>query len=221
LVRWNHPQRGVIPPLEFISLAEEMGLIVPLGRWVLRDACREATQWPPHVKLAVNLSPIQFRAGTLLNDVRDALAASKLDPERLELEITETALLDDNAKIMGMLHELRGLGVHICMDDFGTGYSSLSYLRMFPFDKIKIDRSFVRDLPTNNDSSAIVRAIIGLAGNIGMVTTVEGVETEEQFAYLKAEGCTEVQGFLISRPMPAGDVLAVLTKANGAERQVA
>jgi diguanylate cyclase (GGDEF)-like protein len=221
LVRWNHPQRGVIPPLEFISLAEEMGLIVPLGRWVLRDACREAMRWPAHVKLAVNLSPIQFRTGTLLKDVKDALAASKLDPERLELEITETALLDDNKKIMQMLHELRGLGVHICMDDFGTGYSSLSYLRMFPFDKIKIDRSFVRDLPTNSDSSAIVRAIIGLAGNIGMVTTVEGVETEEQYAYLKAEGCTEVQGYLISRPMPAGDVLAALAKANGAERQVA
>jgi diguanylate cyclase (GGDEF)-like protein len=221
LVRWNHPQRGVIPPLEFISLAEEMGLIVPLGRWVLRDACREATRWPANVKLAVNLSPIQFRTGTLLKDVKDALAASNLAPERLELEITETALLDDNKKIMQMLHELRSLGVHICMDDFGTGYSSLSYLRMFPFDKIKIDRSFVRDLPTNSDSSAIVRAIIGLAGNIGMVTTVEGVETEEQYAYLKAEGCTEVQGYLISRPMPAGDVLAALATANGVERQVA
>jgi diguanylate cyclase (GGDEF)-like protein len=221
LVRWNHPLRGVIPPLEFISLAEEMGLIVPLGRWVLRDACREATRWPADVKLAVNLSPIQFRTGTLLKDVKDALAASNLAPERLELEITETALLDDNHKIMQMLHELRSLGVHICMDDFGTGYSSLSYLRMFPFDKIKIDRSFVRDLPANSDSSAIVRAIIGLAGNVGMVTTVEGVETEEQFAYLKAEGCTEVQGYLISRPMPAGDVLDVLAKANGAEREVA
>jgi diguanylate cyclase (GGDEF)-like protein len=221
LVRWNHPQRGVIPPLEFISLAEEMGLIVPLGRWVLRDACREATRWPADIKLAVNLSPIQFRNGTLLKDFKDALAASGLDPERLELEITETALLDDNKKIMQMLHELRSLGVHICMDDFGTGYSSLSYLRMFPFDKIKIDRSFVRDLPTNSDSSAIVRAIIGLAGNIGMITTVEGVETEEQYAYLKAEGCTEVQGYLISRPMPAGDVLDTLAKANGVERAVA
>jgi diguanylate cyclase (GGDEF)-like protein len=221
LVRWNHPVRGTVPPLDFISLAEEMGLIIPISQWVLREACREASRWPSDIKLAVNLSPMQFRGGTLVQDVVNALAASGLEPDRLELEITETVLLDDNKKTMQALHQLRDLGVRISMDDFGTGYSSLSYLRMFPFDKIKIDRSFVRDLPANNDSTAIVRAIIGLAGSIGMVTTVEGVETMEQFDYLKAEGCTEVQGYLISRPMPAKDVLGALAKANGAEREVA
>jgi diguanylate cyclase (GGDEF)-like protein len=221
LVRWNHPVRGTVPPLDFISLAEEMGLIIPISQWVLREACREASRWPSDIKLAVNLSPMQFRGGTLVQDVVNALAASGLEPDRLELEITETVLLDDNKKTMQALHQLRDMGVRISMDDFGTGYSSLSYLRMFPFDKIKIDRSFVRDLPANNDSTAIVRAIIGLAGSIGMVTTVEGVETMEQFDYLKAEGCTEVQGYLISRPMPAKDVLGALVKANGAEREVA
>jgi diguanylate cyclase (GGDEF)-like protein len=221
LVRWNHPERGLIAPLEFISLAEEMGLIVPLSRWVLREACREAKRWPPHVKLAVNLSPMQFRTGTLLHDVVEALTSSQLAPSRLELEITESVLLDDNKRTMQALHELRGMGVRISMDDFGTGYSSLSYLRVFPFDKIKIDRSFVRDLPLNNDSSAIVRAIIGLASNIGIVTTAEGVETEEQLAYLRQEGCTEVQGYLISRPMPADEVHAMLAETEGRDRQVA
>jgi diguanylate cyclase (GGDEF)-like protein len=221
LVRWNHPNRGLIAPIDFISLAEETGLIIPLGRWVLREACREAKRWPKHIKLSVNLSPMQFRAGTLLKDVMDALAAAALEPQRLELEITETVLLDNNKKTIEVLHELRGMGIRISMDDFGTGYSSLSYLRTFPFDKIKIDQSFIRDLSTNNGSTAIIRAIIGLAGNIGMITTVEGVETEEQLAYLTAEGCTEVQGYLISRPMPAKDVITALAEANGLERQVA
>jgi diguanylate cyclase (GGDEF)-like protein len=221
LVRWNHPKRGLTPPMDFISLAEETGLIVPLGRWVLREACREAKRWPSAIKLAVNLSPMQFREGTLVKDVVEALAAAALEPERLELEITETVLLDNNSKTIQGLHELRSMGIRISMDDFGTGYSSLSYLRMFPFDKIKIDQSFIRDLSSNNGSTAIIRAIIGLAGNIGMVTTVEGVETEEQLAYLTAEGCTEVQGYLISRPIPARDVSRVLAETNSLERQVA
>lgn len=221
LVRWNHPQRGMISPLDFISVAEETGLIVPIGRWVLHEACREAKRWPAHVKLAVNLSPMQFRAGTLLVDVVDALSRADLKPERLELEVTETVLLGDDKKTMQALHELRRMGVRICMDDFGTGYSSLSYLRMFPFDKIKIDRSFVGDLPKNRDSTAIIRAIIGLADSIGMVTTAEGVETEEQLAYLKVEGCTEVQGYLISRPLPASNALAILAEADHTDREVA
>jgi len=221
LVRWNHPERGLIPPIDFISLTEETGLIIPLSQWVLREACREAKRWPTHLKLAVNLSPMQFRAGTLLKDVVDALAAAVLEPERLELEITETVLLDDNKKTMQALHELRAMGVRISMDDFGTGYSSLSYLRRFPFDKIKIDQSFIRDLSTDNGSMAIIRAIIGLAGSFGMITTVEGVETEQQLAHLTAEGCTEVQGYLISRAVPGKDVIAVLAEANGLERQVA
>jgi diguanylate cyclase (GGDEF)-like protein len=221
LLRWRHPERGMIPPLEFISLAEDTGLIVPLSQWVLRDACRQAITLPEHVKLAVNLSPVQFRSGRLLEDVISALASAGLAPDRLELEITETVLLDDDKQTMQALHQLRGMGVRISMDDFGTGYSSFGYLRMFPFDKIKIDRSFVRDVPFKNDSTAIVRAIIGLATSIGMVTTAEGVETEEQFAHLKAEGCTEVQGYLISRPVPAAEIPDMLRKSIGGQRKVA
>ncbi len=221
LLRWNHPQRGLILPNEFVPLAEDIGLIIPLGQWVLREACREAMCWPEGIKLAVNLSPVQFRGGTLVNDVMNALAATGLDPGRLGLEITETVLLDDNKNTMQSLHQLRSMGIRISMDDFGIGYSSLSYLRMFPFDKIKIDQSFVCDLLLKNDSSAIVRAIIGLANSLGMATTAEGVETEEQFSHLKAEGCTEVQGYLISRPLPAKDVLALLGKPENSELKVA
>lgn len=221
LLRWNHPQRGLIPPLDFIPLAEEIGLIIPLSQWVLHEACREASAWPDEVKLAVNLSPMQFRGGGLVADVMNALAASGLAPGRLELEITETVLLDDNKNTLQALHQLRDMGVRISMDDFGIGYSSFSYLRMFPFDKIKIDQSFVRDLPLKNDSTAIVRAIIGLAASIGIVTTAEGVETQEQLSYLQAEGCTEVQGYLISRPMPANEVRAILRKNEDAQRKVA
>jgi diguanylate cyclase (GGDEF)-like protein len=210
LLRWNHPKRGMISPLEFISVTEETGLIVPIGRWVLREACQEAKRWPVHVKVAINLSPVQLRTGTLAMDVIDALSHAAIDPSRLELEITETVLLDDDKKTLQSLHQLRAMGVRICMDDFGTGYSSLSYLRMFPFDKIKIDRCFVSDLPRDHYSTAIIRAVINLANSVGMVTTVEGVETEDQFAYLKDEGCIEAQGFLISRPLPADSALALL-----------
>jgi len=193
----------MIPPADFIPFAEEIGLITPLGDWVLREACNAARQWPEPIGLAVNLSAVQLRTGNIVQNVVNALAMTGLCPKRLELEITETTLLDDNQTTMHALHQLQSMGTRIVMDDFGTGYSSLSYLRKFPFDKIKIDRSFVRELPAGNDSSAIVRSIIHLANSIGMPTTAEGVETEAQRAYLQSEGCTEAQGFLISRPLPS------------------
>jgi diguanylate cyclase (GGDEF)-like protein len=218
LLRWRHPERGLIPPLDFIPLAEDTGLIVPVSQWLLGEACREARTWPDDIKLAVNLSPVHFRSGTLVHDVVGALSLSGLEPSRLELEITESVLLDDNKTTMQALHELRRWGVGISIDDFGTGYSSFTYLRMFPFDKIKIDQSFVRDLPTKKDSTAIVRAIIGVASTLGMVTTAEGVETQEQLTYLQAEGCTEVQGYLISRPLLTNDVRRILAKPKDIER---
>lgn len=218
LLRWRHPERGMIPPLDFVPLAEDIGLIVPVSQWLLGEACREANTWPADVKLAVNLSPVHFRSGTLVHDVVGALSASGLESSRLELEITESVLLDDNKTTMQALHELRRWGVRISIDDFGTGYSSFTYLRMFPFDKIKIDQSFVRDLPTKKDSTAIVRAIIGVANSLDMVTTAEGVETQDQLAYLQAEGCTEVQGYLISRPLVTKDVRRIFAKQHDIER---
>ncbi|MGA9867704.1 MAG: GGDEF domain-containing phosphodiesterase, partial [Acetobacteraceae bacterium] len=212
LVRWAHPVRGMVSPGDFVPLAEEIGLIVPLGEWVLRRACREAASWPAQVKVAVNVSPAQFRSLRLVETVTDALAASGLAASRLELEITESVLLQNNDAVLAILHRLRGLGVRISMDDFGTGYSSLSYLRSFPFDKIKIDQSFIRELATQPDSQAIVRAITALGSSLGMKTTAEGVETEDQLARLRAEGCTEVQGFLFSRPMPASEVAGMLER---------
>jgi diguanylate cyclase (GGDEF)-like protein len=221
LLRWNHPTRGLVSPANFVPLAEDIGLIIPLSEWVLREACSEAKRWPRDIKLAVNLSPVQFRSEGLVQNVKSALETSGLEPGRLELEITETVLLDENKMTMQALHELRSIGVGISMDDFGIGYSSLSYLRTFPFDKIKIDRSFVCDLPEKGDSTAIVRAIINLASSIGIATTAEGVETEEQFSYLKAQGCTEVQGYLISHALPVQDVHALLQQPKNAARKVA
>jgi EAL domain-containing protein (putative c-di-GMP-specific phosphodiesterase class I) len=177
---------------------------------VLRRACMDAAQWPDHVKVAVNLSPLQFKTGTLLQNVRDALAASGLSPNRLELEITETLLLDRSDHVLATLHALRALGVRISMDDFGTGYSSLSYLRSFPFDKIKIDRSFVHAIGENADSQAIVRAIVSLGSSLGITITAEGIETEDDLAYVRAEGCNEGQGYLFSKPQPAREVTAFL-----------
>ena len=200
----------MIPPAEFIPVAEETGLIAPLGLFVLRRACADAASWPREVKVAVNLSPLQFRTGTLLQAVREALADSGLPPKRLELEITETLLLDRSEHVLATLHALRALGVRISMDDFGTGYSSLSYLRSFPFDKIKIDRSFVRELVERPDCVAIVRAVAGLGMSLGIATTAEGVETREQLEQLRAEGCTEIQGYLISPPRPAREVMGLL-----------
>jgi diguanylate cyclase (GGDEF)-like protein/PAS domain S-box-containing protein len=210
LLRWPHPERGMIPPADFIPVAEETGLIGAIGAFVLRQACKDATAWPADTKVAVNLSPLQFRTGNLLQTVMSALDASGLSPRRLELEITETLLLERSDQILATLHALRALGVRIAMDDFGTGYCSLSYLRSFPFDKIKIDRSFVHDLGANPDSQAIVRAIISLGSSLGITITAEGVETERDLEALRAEGCTEAQGFFFSVPKPQREIMPTL-----------
>ena len=210
LVRWPHGERGMIPPSEFIPVAEETGLINAVGGLMLRRACMDAAQWPDEVRVAVNLSPLQFRVGNLLSVVMDALKSSGLSPKRLELEITETLLLDKSDQVLATLHALRALGVRISMDDFGTGYSSLSYLRSFPFDKIKIDRSFVRDLGSNHDAQAIVRSIISLGMGLGVTITAEGVETESELSCLRAEGCHEGQGFLFSRARPNSEITLLL-----------
>jgi len=212
LMRWNHPSRGLLSPGAFIGATEEMGLIVPLGAWALAEACREAVTWPDDVKVAVNLSAVQFSGGDLARAVTDALDGSGLPARRLVLEITETLLLHNTTHVLGILHELRALGASISMDDFGTGYSSLSYLRSFPFDKIKIDQSFIRDLAHDENAAAIVRAVTSLGSALGMATTAEGVETEDQFARLRSEGCTEVQGYLFGKPAPAANVPRLLRR---------
>ena len=214
LLRWHHPARGMVPPAEFIPLAEEIGLIAPLGDWVLRQACAEAARWPGEFKIAVNLSPVQFRTGNLTHSILTALASSGLPASRLEVEITETILLAESEANLAILHRLRALGVSVSMDDFGTGYSSLSYLRAFPFDKLKIDRSFVSDLAAGGGCMAIVRAVTGLGLSLGISTTAEGVETSEQLEWLRNEGCTEMQGYYFSPPVPASKILPML-KANG------
>ena len=208
LLRWNHRTRGMIGPNEFIPIAEDTGLITSIGEWVLRAACIQAASWPSNIKIAVNVSPAQFRSSGLLQTVVSALAAANLSPSRLEIEITEAVLLHNNETTLATLAQLDELGVRIALDDFGTGYSSLSYLRNFPFDKIKIDKSFIRDLTENSDSSSIVRAIAGLATELSMTTTAEGVETAEQLMRLREFGCTEMQGFLFSPPLPADDLAA-------------
>jgi diguanylate cyclase (GGDEF)-like protein/PAS domain S-box-containing protein len=210
LLRWRHPDKGMISPAEFIPVAEDIGLITQLGEWVLREACAEAVKWPSDVKVAVNLSPAQFRSRNLVQVVISALAQSGLSPTRLELEITESIFLAETDANLAILHQLRQLGVGISMDDFGTGYSSLSYLRSFPFDKIKIDRSFVKDLALRPDCGAIVRAISGLGRSLNITTTAEGVETEDQLDWLRAEGCNEVQGFLFSAARPASEIAKLL-----------
>jgi diguanylate cyclase (GGDEF)-like protein/PAS domain S-box-containing protein len=211
LLRWRHPEKGMISPAEFVPVAEDIGLIVSLGEWVLREACSEAMKWPAEVKVAVNLSPVQFRSRNLVQAVISALAHSGLSPRRLELEITESVFLAETEANLAILHQLRELGVSISMDDFGTGYSSLSYLRSFPFDKIKIDRSFVKDLAQRSDCVAIVRAISGLGRSLNITTTAEGVETNDQLDWLRAEGCNEVQGFLFSAARPASEIDALLS----------
>ena len=205
LVRWMHPERGPIPPAEFIPIAEESGLIVPLGEWVLRRACAEARNWPGTIRLAVNLSPVQFRNRTLVSVVINTLAAERLSAERLELEITEAALMQNEDSVLTMLRQLREMGVRIAMDDFGTGYSSLSYLRKFPLDRIKIDRSFIADSGSNADSAVIVRTISGLGQALGIDTTAEGIETAEQLKFVQQAGCTEGQGYFIGRPRAASE----------------
>jgi diguanylate cyclase (GGDEF)-like protein len=206
LIRWNHPERGMVSPATFIPLAEEIGFIVPLGEWVIRQACFTAAQWPEHLHIAVNISAAQFRGSSLMSIIVNALATSGLHPTRLEIEITETVLLHDREATLAMLHQLRALGIRIAMDDFGTGYSSLTYLQSFPFDKIKIDRSFVKDITENTGSLYIVRAVAALANGMGMAATAEGVETTEQLATIAAEGCTEMQGYLFSKPLPVAEI---------------
>ncbi|MGA7995692.1 MAG: EAL domain-containing protein [Bradyrhizobium sp.] len=212
LLRWRHPEKGMISPADFIPIAEDIGLIAPLGEWVLREACAEAVKWPADVKVAVNLSTVQFRSRNLVQVVVSALANSGLSPKRLELEITESLFLAETEANLAILHQLRELGIGISMDDFGTGYSSLSYLRSFPFDKIKIDRSFVKDLAERSDCVAIVRAISGLGRSLNITTTAEGVETMDQLTWLRAEGCNEVQGFLFSAARPAAEIEALLSR---------
>jgi diguanylate cyclase (GGDEF)-like protein len=206
LIRWHHPENGTVLPNAFIPLAEEIGLIVPIGTWVIREACATAARWPENLTIAVNVSPAQFRDPGLVETVTEALAQSGLAAHRLELEITETARLMDDAVTLAVLHRLRGLGVRIANDDFGTGYSSLSYLQAFPFDKIKIDRSFVKNVADSAGSLNIVRAIAALANGLGIQATAEGVENKEQLDSVKSEGCTEIQGFLLSKPLPAREI---------------
>jgi diguanylate cyclase (GGDEF)-like protein len=206
LIRWNHPEKGTVAPATFIPLAEEIGFIVPIGEWVIRQACATAAQWPGDLHVAVNISAVQFRNPGLMQVIVGALAATGLHPTRLEIEITETVLLHNREATLAVLHQLRALGVRIAMDDFGTGYSSLTYLQCFPFDKIKIDRSFVKDITENKGSLNIVRAVAALANGMGMTATAEGVETREQLDKITAEGCTEMQGDLFSRPLPAAEI---------------
>ena len=211
LVRWQHPERGLISPAEFISVAEEIGLIVPLGEWVLRKACADAANWPSDVKVAVNLSPIQIGSVNLVPTVINALASAGLPASRLELEITESVVMQNTAAMLTALHRLHELGMKISMDDFGTGFSALSYLRQFPFSKLKIDRSFIMDL-SHDEALAIVRAVTTMAKSLGMITTAEGVETSDQLAQVRMLGCTEVQGFFISRPLPIEKIGRVIAE---------
>ena len=222
LLRWNHPERGLVQPDDFIPLAEETGLIVPIGAWVLKQACMEACNWPSHLKVAVNVSPAQFKARNLVEQVLTALATSGMSSQRLELEITESVMLADGDGALEVLTRLHDLGVRVALDDFGTGYSSLSTLRKFPFDKIKIDRSFVSDLSAANvDALAVVRSIAQLGVSLGMSTTAEGVETQEQLDQVRAEGCTEMQGYYLSRPKPAEEIAQLLFSSNCAAASAA
>ena len=213
LLRWQHPTRGMVSPADFISLAEETGVIVPLGEWVIRTACNEAAAWPTGVKIAVNLSPAQFKSKELVPVVVRALADSGIAPHRLELEVTETVMMHDSKAAFATLDQLRKLGVRIALDDFGTGYSSLSFLQRFPFDKVKIDRSFVNELLDPRDEQRLIaRAVLRFAVSLGKTTTAEGVETKEQLELLRAEGCTEMQGYCFSPPRSASDVAALFRK---------
>jgi predicted signal transduction protein with EAL and GGDEF domain len=216
LLRWRHPERGMISPADFIPVAEDTGLIVELGEWVLRTACAEAATWPGELKIAVNVSPVQFRSHALALQVLTALATSSLPANRLELEITEAVPIHNDEIALSVLHELRAIGVRIALDDFGTGYSSLSYLQRFPFDKIKIDRCFITAMTQPDGSSSIVQAVVTIAAARHMITTAEGVETEEQREALRALGCTQMQGWLFSAAKPAADIRALLASHRAA-----
>ena len=210
-MRWRHPQRGNISPADFIPVAEDTGLINELGQFVLETACREAAKWPDHVRIAVNVSPVQFRGQTLALNIAAALAQSGVAPSRLELEITEAVLMRDDEAALATLHQLRALGVRIALDDFGTGYSSLSYLHRFPFDKIKIDRSFVKNIGDEGASSAIIQAVVNIAKASNMTTTAEGVEQEWQREMLRELGCTEMQGYLFSPAVSAAELTRLMS----------
>jgi diguanylate cyclase (GGDEF)-like protein len=214
LLRWRHPERGMVSPAEFIPVTEDTGLITELGDWVLRTACAEASAWPDHVRLAVNVSPVQLKCQTLALRIAGALAASGLEPGRLEIEITEAVLIRDDEAALAILHQLRDIGVRIALDDFGTGFSSLSYLKRFPFDKIKIDRCFVSDICEADGSPSIVQAVVNIATALNMTTTAEGVETDAQRELLKRLGCTEMQGYLFSAPKPAAEIRHLLGAAS-------
>jgi len=203
LIRWNHPERGLVSPLEFIGVAEETGLIVPMGAWALREACRRASEWPDHVRVAVNVSPVQFHRGGLNETIVQALAASGLAPQRLEIEITESVFLDGSDSTLKLLHALRSIGVRVALDDFGTGYSSLSYLKLFPLSVLKLDRGFIQGIPDDPHDTAITSAIITMAHGLGLSVVAEGVESPAQAKFLRAQGCDVLQGFLLSRPLPA------------------
>lgn len=210
LLRWEHPRCGNVPPIEFISVAEDTGLIIAIGDWVMQEACRQAIAWPDHVRVAVNVSPLQFRNSGFQNVIFQALSRSGLAPNRLEIEITESVFLDGQTTVVNLLHQLRAMGVRIALDDFGTGYSSLSYLRSFPFDKIKIDKSFVNSVAQDHSAAAIVRAIVDLASALDMETTAEGVEDRDQLDELRDQGCSSIQGYLFSRPIEGGAVMGMI-----------
>ena len=217
LLRWDNPSLGSVSPADFVPIAEECGLIIPIGEWVIQEACRQASRWPDHIKVAVNLSPVQFQSPGLLPVIMKALEATGLEAHRLEIEITETVLVSNIERVLAIIDTLERLGVRIALDDFGTGYSSLAYIRQINFDKIKIDASFVRDMIDDKSCAAIIRAVTGLARELGIRITAEGVETEEQLAALKAEGCAEMQGYLISRPLPAKEFAAFIEKPDQAQ----
>jgi len=215
LIRWSTPARGHVSPADFIPLAEEIGLIGPLGDWVLRTACKEAASWPDPLSVSVNLSPLQFKSPKLVETIASALASAGLAPHRLDLEITEGALMDNTDTVVSTLKLIKAMGVKVSIDDFGTGYSSLSYLQKFPFDKIKIDQSFVRSLENSPDSAAIVRAVTALGKSLGMTTIAEGVETESQLRQITEDGCRQVQGYLTGRPLGASDATLLINKIEG------
>jgi diguanylate cyclase (GGDEF)-like protein len=206
LVRWRHPDRGLVGPDEFIPLAESTGLIAPIGEWILQRACADAAKWPSHVKLAINISAVQFKKGNLFEVILCALVESGLEPERLELEITETSLLENQEAHLATIRQLKNLGITLALDDFGTGYSSVTYLTNFPFDKIKIDRAFTRDVLERRDYAAVVSSVIALARGLDKLTTVEGIETEQQFEYMRQAGVNLAQGYLFSRPVPVAEL---------------
>jgi diguanylate cyclase (GGDEF)-like protein len=221
LIRWHHPERGWVPPMEFIPIVEETGLIVPIGEWVLDRACADAVEWPDEIAVTVNVSPAQFNAADFVQVIKNALAKSHLAARRLEIEITELVLIQDSDGALAMLYQLKELGVSVAMDDFGTGYSSLGYLRSFPFDRIKIDRSFISELSKNKESLAILRAVVGLGSSLDIVTTAEGVETQNQLEILRTEGCTDVQGFFFSPPKSAAETKGLLLSLSEHETVVA